>query len=406
VIVEQPTPLSESKEHVATGKGFAEEPSRLFRARCATATIFAINGMLGATWATRIPAVQGSLRLSPSALGIALLAAAVGALVAMNIAGYLAARFGSSRITIVAGLLFCGSLPLLAIAPTLPLLMAALVNFGATTGSMDVAMNTQGVTVEKQYGRPILTSFHAFFSIGGLLGAFIGGVVAGRGIGVLPHFVMMAAVCALALLGVSRLLLSADVDAGGSKTAFAWPTGLLLALGIVAFCSVLGEGAIADWSAIYLLHTIGAGAALAAGGYAAFSLLMAVGRFLGGSLTARFGPVTMVRFGALLAATGLSLSLAVEWTPTALLGFGLVGAGFSVIFPITLSAAGGVWGIPSGTAIAAVATCGYVGYLIGPPTIGFLAQASSLRAALIVIVALSLLAAILAPVVGVGQARE
>jgi MFS family permease len=406
VIVEQPTLLSESKEHVAPEKGFAEEPSRLFRARCAVATIFAINGMLGATWATRIPAVQGSLRLSPSALGIALLAAAVGALVAMNIAGYLAARFGSSRITIVAGLLFCGSLPLLALAPSLPLLMAALLVFGATTGSMDVAMNTQGVTVEKRYGRPILTSFHAFFSIGGLLGAFIGGVVAGRDIGVLPHFVMMAAVCAMALLGVSGLLLPADVDAGGSKTAFAWPTGMLLTLGIVAFCSVLGEGAIADWSAIYLLHTIGAGAALAAGGYAAFSLLMAVGRFLGGSLTARFGPVTMVRFGALLAATGLSLSLAVEWTPTALLGFGLVGAGFSVIFPITLSAAGGVRGIPSGTAIAAVATCGYVGYLIGPPTIGFLAQASSLRAALIVIVSLSLLAAILAPVVGVGQARD
>ncbi len=267
-------------------------------------------------------------------------------------------------------------------------------------------MNTQGVTVEKQYRRPILTSFHAFFSVGGLLGAFIGGIVAGRGIDVLPHFAMIAAVGALALLGVSRFLLPADSDAGGSKTAFAWPTGILLALGIVAFCSVLGEGAMADWSAIFLLHDIGAGAALAAGGYAAFSLLMAVVRFFGGGLTARFGPVAMVRFGALLAAAGLSLALAVHWTPTALLGFGLVGAGFAVIFPITLSAAGGVRGIPSGTAIAAVATCGYVGYLIGPPTIGFVAQASSLRVALTVIVALSLLAAMLAPVVGVGQVRD
>jgi MFS family permease len=388
------------------GNGFTEDPSRLFRARCAVAIIFAINGMLGATWATRIPAVQERLHLSPSALGIALLGAAVGALVAMNVAGYLAARFGSSHITIVAGLLFCGSVPLLALAPSLPLLIAALVGFGATTGSMDVAMNTQGVAVERRYGRPILTSFHAFYSVGGLVGAFIGGIVAGRGMGVLPHFSMMAALCALALLGVSRLLLPADTDAGGSKIALAWPTGILLALGIVAFCSVLGEGAMADWSAVYLLHTIGAGAALAAGGYAAFSLLMAVGRFFGGNLTARFGPVTMVRFGALIAAAGLSLALIVHWTPTALLGFGLVGVGFSVIFPITLSAAGGVRGIPSGTAIAAVATCGYVGYLIGPPTIGFLAQASSLRLALAVIVALSLLAAMLAPVVGASQVRD
>ncbi len=370
------------------------------------ATTFAINGMLGATWATRIPAVQERLNLSPSALGVALLGAAVGALIAMNIAGYLAARLGSSRIAIVAGLLFCGTVPLLALAPSLPFLIAALVVFGATTGSMDVAMNTQGVTVERRYGRPILTSFHAFFSMGGLLGAFIGGVVAGRGLGVLPHFSIMAAIGALALLGVSRLLLPSDADAGGSKIALAWPTGVLLILGVVAFCSVLGEGAIADWSAIYLLHGIGAGAALAAGGYAAFSLLMAVGRFLGGNLTARFGPVIMVRFGALLAAAGLSLALAIHWTPTALLGFALVGAGFSVIFPITLSAAGGVRGIPAGTAIAAVATCGYVGYLIGPPTIGFLAQALSLRLALVVVVALCLIAAALAPVVGASQARD
>ena len=362
--------------------------------------------MLGATWATRIPAVQERLHLSPSALGVALLGAAVGALVAMNIAGYLAARFGSSLITVVAGLLFCGSVPLLALAPSLPLLAAALVGFGATTGSMDVGMNTQGVAVERRYGRPILTSFHAFYSVGGLVGAFIGGIVAGRGIGVLPHFVVMAVLCAVALLGVSRLLLPARADAGGSKIALAWPTGVLLALGIVAFCSVLGEGAIADWSAIFLLHGVGAGAALAAGGYAAFSLLMAVGRFLGGSLTARFGPVSMVRFGALIAAAGLSLALATQWTPTALLGFGLVGAGFSVIFPITLSAAGGVRGIPSGTAIAAVATCGYVGYLIGPPTIGFVAQASSLRLALVGIVALTLLAALLAPVVGETQVGD
>lgn len=377
----------------------APRPPAPFGARCAVATIFAINGILGATWASRIPAVQQHLHLSPSELGIALFGGAVGALTSMNVAGYLASRFGSSIVTVVAGLLFCGSVPLLALAPSLPLLTAALACFGATTGSMDVAMNTQGVAVERRYGRPILTSFHAFFSIGGLAGAGLGGVAAGHGVGVLPHFGTVAVLCALVLLGVSRFLLPARTDAGGSKIALAWPAGALLALGVVAFCSVVGEGAMADWSAVYLLHSVGTGAATAAGGYAAFSLLMAAGRFLGGSLTARFGPVIMVRFGALIAAGGLSLALGVQWTPLALVGFGLVGAGFSVIFPITLSAAGRVHGVPSGTAIAAVATCGYVGYLVGPPMIGFLAQASSLRLALAVIVALSLVAAKLAPIV-------
>ncbi|MGH2347253.1 MAG: MFS transporter, partial [Chloroflexota bacterium] len=179
-------------------------PPAPFKARCAVATIFAINGILGATWATRIPAVQQHLHLSPSGLGVALFGGAVGALVAMNVAGYLAARFGSSLITVVAGLLFCGSVPLLALAPSLPLLTAALAFFGATAGSMDVAMNTQGVAVERRYGRPILTSFHAFFSIGGLAGAAIGGVAVGHGMGVLPHFGTMAVLSALVLLAASR----------------------------------------------------------------------------------------------------------------------------------------------------------------------------------------------------------
>ncbi|HVC79517.1 MAG TPA: MFS transporter [Chloroflexota bacterium] len=375
-------------------------------ARRAVAAVFLINGTLGAGWATRIPAIQQHLHLDPRALGLALLGAAVGALVAMNLAGYLAARWGSSRVTVTAGLLFCASVPLLALAPSLLALVGALVFFGATTGSMDVAMNTQGVAVERRYGRPILTSFHAFFSIGGLTGAFLSGIATGHGVQPLPQFLAMAGLAAAGLLAASRFLLPAVADAGGSTVAFAFPTGALLILGAIGFCSVLGEGAIADWSAIYLLHNVGTGAALAAGGYAAFSLLMAAGRFAGDGLTVRFGPVIMVRLGASMAALGLSLALLIQWTPVALFGFGLVGAGFSAIFPIVLSAAGRARGMASGNAIAAVATCGYVGYLIGPPSIGFIAQAASLRAALSVVVILSLVAAVLAPVVRSRPSEE
>jgi MFS family permease len=174
----------------------------------------------------------------------------------------------------------------------------------------------------------------------------------------------------------------------------------------VAFCVVLGEGAIADWSAIYLNGTLRTGAGLAAAGYAAFSVVMAVGRGVGDPLTARLGPRTMVRLGGLVAALGLTLALVVNWIPIALLGFGLVGAGFSVVFPLTLSAAGRTSKQAAGTAIAAVATCGYVGFLVGPPVIGFVADVLSLRTALGFVVVLSLCAAVFARAVGGDKYTE
>src|SRR5438874_2486714 len=215
-------------------------------ARWSTSLLFFLNGTIFATWATRIPAVQAKLMLSTGELGIALLGTACGALAAMNLSGYLAARFGSRSVTVIASTSLCLMLPLLALAPTLPLLVGTLVLFGASNGSMDVAMNAQGVAVERQYGRPILNSFQPCYSLGGL----------------------------------------------------------------------------------------------AAVGYAAFSVVIAMGRGVGYQVTARLGPRTMMQLVVLVAAIGLTLALVVTWIPMALLGFGLVGAGFSVVFPHTLGAAG------------------------------------------------------------------
>jgi predicted MFS family arabinose efflux permease len=254
-------------------------------------------------------------------------------------------------------------------------------------------MNTQGVAVERQYGRPILNSFHACYSLGGLCGALLGGLVAARGLAPLPHFVGIALFSAILSLSVTRLLLPARAEIEGRGAAFAFPTRALLALGFVAFCVVLGEGAMADWSSVYLTSALHTGAGLAAAGYAAFSVVMALGRGVGDRLTARLGPRTMVRVGGLVAAAGLTLALTGLWVPLAILGFGLVGAGFSVLFPLTLSAAGRTSKQASGTAIAAVATCGYMGFLVGPPVIGFVADALSLRIALGVVVVLSVVAA-------------
>lgn len=369
-------------------------------ARWSTCLLFFLNGTIIATWATRIPAVQAKLMLSTGELGIALLGTAVGALAAMNLSGYLAARFGSRSVTVIASMCLCLIFPLLALAPTLPILVGTLVLFGASNGSMDVAMNAQAVAVERHYGRPILNSFHACYSLGGLVGALAGGLVAAHSIAPLPHFLSVALCCAILTLVVARSLLPSEADAQGTAVAFARPTRAILALGLVAFCVVLGEGAMADWSAIYLNGTLRTGAGLAAAGYAAFSVVMAMGRGVGDQLTARLGPRTMMQLGGLVAAVGLTLALVVPWIPLALLGFGLVGAGFSVVFPLTLSAAGRTSKQAAGTAIAAVATCGYVGFLIGPPVIGFIADALSLRIALGVVVLLSLCAAVCARTVG------
>jgi MFS family permease len=333
--------------------------------------LFFLTGVTFASWATRIPAVQTKLGLSPGELGVALLGTAAGELVFMNLAGYLATRFGSRSVTVMASVCLSVMLPILALAPTLLVLVATLVLFGASFGSVNVAMNTQGV--------------------------------AAHDIVPLPHFLGVAFLGIILTLSVARFLLPARADAQGAGVAFARPTRPLLALGLVAFCVVLGEGAMADWSAVYLNTILRAGMGLAAAGYAAFSIVMAVGRGLGDHLTNRLGSSMMVRLGGLVAAGGLTLALVVNWVPLALVGFGLVGAGFSVIFPLTLSAAGRTSKQVSGTAIATVATCGYVGFLVGPAVIGFAADALSLRVALGVVVLLSLCAAAFARVVGGGK---
>src|SRR5947209_16129468 len=226
-------------------------PPLLQLARWSTSLLFFLNGTIFATWATRIPAVQAKLMLSTGELGIALLGTAFGALATMNLSGYLAARFGSLAVTVIASMSLCLMFPLLALAPTLPILVGTLVLFGASNGAMDVAMNAQGVAVERRYGRPILNSFHACWSLGGLSGALAGGMVASHSIAPLPHFLGVALFCAILTLSVARSLLPARAEVQGTAVAFARPTRAILALGLVAFRVVVGEGPMACWTAMY-----------------------------------------------------------------------------------------------------------------------------------------------------------
>lgn len=368
------------------------------RARLAALAVFFVNGFGFANWIVRIPAVQEKLDLGEGSLGLALLALAVGALVTMVVSGGLVHKLGSRPVVGVAGLVFGLSLVLPALAPSLPLLVLALLVTGAWHGALDVSMNAHAVAVENAYRRPIMSSFHASFSLGGLAGATSGGLLSAWGVGLVFHLGGVAVLSALAFAVASRVLLPASADRGGDDAgaAFVRPNRALAGLGFIAFCVLLGEGAMADWSAVYLGGTLGTGPGLAAAGYALFSLTMAAGRLCGDRLAKRATPGQLIRAGAALAATGLGLSLAVGDPIFALVGFACAGAGFSVIFPNVLSAAGRDGEMPAGAAIAAVSTAGYFGFLVGPSAIGFVAELTGLGAALYIVVGLSAIVALMA----------
>jgi MFS family permease len=307
---------------------------------------------------------------------------AIGALIAQPTAGYMIGRVGSRTVTSVMALLFCAAIILPGLASSLPLLMAALFLVGAANGGLDVAMNAQAAIVERQYGRSIMNSFHAMWSVGGLVGAALGGLAAARAVSVSPHFLIVAALGAIVMLVALRGLISDGPVAGSHDPHFALPTRALLPMGVVALCALICEGAIGDWGAIYLREGMGSPAAVAAVGYSVFALMMAGGRFTGDWLTTRFGSGHIVRAGGALVVAGISLVLVGGAPWVAIIGYGLVGAGVSCIFPLILSAAARTPGVAPGTGIAAMATAGYTGFLLGPPIIGFLAEAISLRGAL------------------------
>jgi MFS family permease len=363
----------------------------LRRARIAGLAYFAVMGLADGVWLARIPAVKENLGLSDGRLGVALLAAPVGLVLVAAIADRLIDRFGSARLTVAGGL----AMPLIPVAIGLAgseaALMAALFAFGAAGGLLDVSLNAQAVRVERGYGRPLINSFHACYSFGGLLGALLGGVFAWAGIGPAATFAAVGVPLAvLAAAARSGLLRGPESRASGGSDPARGTSLRILVLGLLAFCSLLGEGAAGSWSAVYLHDNLATSAALAALGYAAFSVTMAVGRLSGDRLAARFGPGRMVTGGGLVAAAGLALALA--WvTPVAgLTGFALFGAGLSTTFPQLLSAAGNVETGRSGSGIARVAGAGYLGVMAGPVVIGGCASLVGLRLALGIPVMLAL----------------
>ncbi len=375
----------------------APAATRLMRAWWAVAARFLIHGLVISTWVSRIPFVKGTLHLSDGAFGFALLGTAIGSVIGIPVCGWFVARYGSRRACIATSVGLCLALALPAFAFNTLSLFAALFAFGAMAGSNDVAMNSQAVTVEKLGSEPTMSRFHAMFSIGGIVGATVGGLVAARAIPVRSHFLIAAALVAFFSLW-SAPFLTRETSSQSEATPAA-PLNLrnipivLLVLSAIGFCIFLSEGAIADWTAIYLKQSLGAGPGLAAAGYAVFSVAMAISRLCGDAVTVRLGAYRTIRAGAILAACGLTSALLVHSPYLALPGFALVGAGFSTIIPLVFAAGGKIESVGEGAGVATVSGIGYLGFLVGPPVIGLISQFTSLRIGLAFVVLLSALAA-------------
>ncbi len=354
--------------------------------------VFLCFGADYANLVPRIPQIKHTLGLSDGALGMALLGAPVGTVFAVRFAGWAIGRWGSRRVTRYGVLAMAGALLLPALAWNLGTLAAGLMVLGGSLGMTDVAMNAQGVAVERGLGRPIMSGLHGAYSLGGLLGALMGSAAANLGVPPLTQFAVVAAGLAGTAWFGSRALLyddgAAPEQAPGGKANGRWSAAVLL-LGVIGLCSFVGEGAVDNWSSVYLRDGLGVGAGVAGLGFAGCAGAMMAVRLSGDRLVARFGPVAVLRVGALVSAFGLAAGLAFGNEAAGIAGFTVFGAGAACVAPVTFSAAGNLPGIPSGAAISYVTGIGYLGLLIGPPVIGFTAEAVSLRGALFIPAALA-----------------
>lgn len=367
--------------------------------RRAVAAAFALNGAMLGTWASRIPAIAERFGLEESGLGLLFLMMGLGALAAFPFAGKAADRAGAARVTRVLTIGLLIAVIFLSLAPGVLALGAAVLVFGVVYGGMDVTMNSWAAEVEQHLGRPIMASFHAMWSFGAGAGAGIGFLAVRADLSYTAQFILSGLGLAL-LLGpfIATPWASRQTEPDAAAPVFALPRGPLLLVGLVALAAGLGEGAMADWSAVFLHEVAGADQSRAALGYALYSVVMVAMRLWVDGLVGRFGPKLVARASGVSAALGLLLVAGVASFPAALAGFVLMGIGFAAIIPLAFSRAAADPHVPPGQGIAAVATFAYGAILLGPPSIGLIAGAFSLRLAFLMLAGFAVMMAVLAPV--------
>jgi predicted MFS family arabinose efflux permease len=344
--------------------------------------IFLSFGLCISSWAPLVPFTKTRLELGDAELGLILLVMGMGALIMMPITGFLINRFGSKIITLLSGIAVMLLLPCLALANTTPVLCLTLFAFGVATGAMNVSMNAQAVDIEIASKSPIMSGIHCWFSIGGLFGALLVSFLLERGFA-LHHGMMIISILVFFILMFKwrYLLPPAQKQAliEKTKTGFSLPNPAVIFLGILCFIAFMAEGSMLDWSAEYLVSNLQYTPAIAGIGYAIFSIAMALGRFIGDRVVKRLGVLTVFQAGCLLAASGFLFIVGVPYAE--LIGFFFIGLGASNVVPILFSSSGRLTDVSSNTALSVITTCGYVGLLVGPAFIGFIAEMTSLSLA-------------------------
>ncbi|MEN4769282.1 MFS transporter [Duffyella gerundensis] len=358
----------------------------------ATRAVFLVAGISMSAWAPLVPFARERLGVSDASLGSLLLFLGAGSLIAMPLTGWLVARFGCKNTMLCSSLLIMMMLPLLAILPTPWMLALALALFGAGLGTLDVAMNFQAVEVEKQADRPMMSGFHAFYSLGGIIGA--GAVSLLLWVGLTPVAAIGVIIVMLLLLMVFSLphLLNERIHQSDTPL-FVIPRGWVAFLGLLCFILFLAEGAVLDWGALLLIQTRDLPVAQAGLGYAIFSVAMTIGRLTGDRVVKRFSRYSVMVSGCCLAALGIALAVWLPQPQIALLAFLLVGFGLANTVPMLFTAVGAQKTMPANLAISAMTTIGYTGILTGPALIGYISQWLSLSIAFSLIALLLLVVA-------------
>ncbi|MEU0966124.1 MFS transporter [Streptomyces sp. NPDC005917] len=358
----------------------------LTRLRVAITALFAMDGFVFAGWVVRIPDIKHQTHASVGTLGLALLGVSAGAVITMTLTGRLCRRYGSHPVTLVCAVLLSLSVALPPLTHSVAALGAVLLVFGAAYGGLNVAFNSAAVDLVAALGRPIMPSFHAAFSLGGMIGAGLGGLVADS-LSPTRHLLALTVIGLLVTAVTAHTLLRYDTPAphaerhhdSAPRRLDTRTRRMVIVFGLIALCTAYGEGAMADWGALHLRQDLDASPGLAAAGYTCFALAMTVGRASGTRLLERLGRSRTVIFGGSTAAAGMLLGSLAPWIWATLLGFAITGLGLANLFPVAVERAGALAG-PSGVATAS--TLGYGGMLLGPPAIGFMADWTSLPTAL------------------------
>lgn len=349
------------------------------RHRIALSALFCQAGLCFSALATRIPDLKASFQLTEGELGTLLLIRPLGSLLGLPIAGWIVDRYGSRQSSAIGVLGFGASLALLGLAPSLRLLVLAFLAYGLSANLTSISTNAQALAVQKSYGRTIMSSFHGVWSLAGFFGAAFGGLALALDIPMSTHFLLIAGTGAVLVL-VSFPQLERDAQATRGKLVLARPDRHLFRLGVVAFCGMLCEGSIYDWGSVYFKQVVRVPEGLITAGVVAYMAAMATGRFLSDRLANRFGSYPVIQTSGVLIFSGMAIAVAFPSLGAAVVGFALIGAGTSSVIPLTFSQVGSSKGLSPGIALAVVSTIGYFGFLLGPPLIGFVAEALSLRA--------------------------